>query len=41
MAERFGRADYALNKRMQSFLVEVTAGSVSAFRIGKQCFPLM
>ena len=38
MAERFGSAEYALTKRMQSFLVEVT-GRLSAFRIGKQCLP--
>ena len=40
MTERFGRAEYALTKRVQSFLVEVT-GRFSAFRIGKQCFPKM
>ena len=37
MAERVGRAEYALTKRVQSFLVEVT-GRFSAFRIGKQSF---
>ena len=38
MSERFSREEYALTKRVQSFLVEVT-GRFSAFRIGKKCFP--